>query len=815
MTVTTALGRSTTYRVGALSTGATQRIVELPSGLAGTSVGGAGGAVTKTLPDGRVLSSTPGPDPRFGLLSPFVTTEVLTTPGGKTLSIARSRAATLLDPSDAMSFTTLTDTTTVNGKSFLEVFAKAPRTITRTTPVGRHVTTTLDNKGRVVMMEVGGVLPVQLAYDAHGRLETATQGPRILTRGYGPGGFLANITDPLGQMETFGVDAIGRVLSETRPDGEETLYDYDAAGNRTSVTPPGRPDHVFGYTPVDLQASYEPPDLLTGPAPTSWSYDLDRKPTLMTKAGGVDVGFGYDDAGRQTSVTFPGGVITRGYDPTTGKLATVTGPAGVTVSYGYDGHLLTDVTWAGAVAGTLHRTYNNDHQVTSETVNGAGAVSFGRDDDGLLTTAGGLTLTRDAQNGRVTGASVGIVAEGLGYDAFGAVEQRAVTAAGAALLSTTNVRDALGRIIARIETIQGETHTDGYVYDAAGRLTDVYRDGLLAAHHELDDNGNRLSRTTPGGAVAGSYDDQDRLTAYGGMTYAYLDSGELLSRMDTATGATTLFTYDATGNLRQVTLPDGTVIEYVVDGLGRRVGKKIGGALVKGWLYVDALRPLAELDGSGAVTARFIYGEQVNVPEAMIKGGVTYRIVTDHLGSPRIVVDAATGVVAQQIDYDELGRVVLDTSPGFQPFGFAGGLYDADTGLVRFGARDYDPEVGRWTAKDPLLFDGGDTNLYGYVLADPMNGLDSTGTAKTFCKKADHGAECMIKCAQAGVPCAAGRHHPYSPSAGVGLLYSCGSIFGVVDLCSYSYPDGDTCHFPKIGPPLCVYAGGKEDTCEP
>ena len=65
--------------------------------------------------------------------------------------------------------------------------------------------------------------------------------------------------------------------------------------------------------------------------------------------------------------------------------------------------------------------------------------------------------------------------------------------------------------------------------------------------------------------------------------------------------------------------------------------------------------------------------------------------------------------------------MVVDTNPGFQPSGFAGGLYDPDTGLVRFGARDYDPDVGRWTAVDPILFAGGDTNLYGYVLNDPVN----------------------------------------------------------------------------------------------
>jgi len=71
---------------------------------------------------------------------------------------------------------------------------------------------------------------------------------------------------------------------------------------------------------------------------------------------------------------------------------------------------------------------------------------------------------------------------------------------------------------------------------------------------------------------------------------------------------------------------------------------------------------------------------------------------------------------------------MLDTNPGFQPFGFAGGLYDPQTGLVRFGVRDYDPETGRWTAKDPIGFDGGDTNLYGYVVNDPVNLFDPLGT---------------------------------------------------------------------------------------
>jgi RHS repeat-associated protein len=126
------------------------------------------------------------------------------------------------------------------------------------------------------------------------------------------------------------------------------------------------------------------------------------------------------------------------------------------------------------------------------------------------------------------------------------------------------------------------------------------------------------------------------------------------------------------------------------------------------------------------VVSRFVYGGKVNVPEYMIKGGATYRIVTDHLGSPRLVVNVANGAIAQRLDYDEFGNVTQDTNPGFQPFGFAGGIYDADTKLVRFGVRDYDAEIGRWTCKDPIGFAGGQ-NFYWYVANDPINLFDPFG----------------------------------------------------------------------------------------
>ncbi|MEW5878216.1 MAG: RHS repeat domain-containing protein [Acidobacteriota bacterium] len=119
--------------------------------------------------------------------------------------------------------------------------------------------------------------------------------------------------------------------------------------------------------------------------------------------------------------------------------------------------------------------------------------------------------------------------------------------------------------------------------------------------------------------------------------------------------------------------------------------------------------------------------DHINVPEVLEKGGRTYRILHDHLGSPRLVIGTQTGEIAQELHYDAWGNVVFDSNPGFQPFGFAGGLYDTHTKLLRFGARDYDPQVGRWTAKDPIGFEGGQSNLFGYAIADPTNRHDPFG----------------------------------------------------------------------------------------
>ncbi|MFC2136431.1 RHS repeat-associated core domain-containing protein [Bacteroidota bacterium] len=115
------------------------------------------------------------------------------------------------------------------------------------------------------------------------------------------------------------------------------------------------------------------------------------------------------------------------------------------------------------------------------------------------------------------------------------------------------------------------------------------------------------------------------------------------------------------------------------------------------------------------------------MPDYIIKGDSTYFVVSDHLGSIRLVVNSVTGNVVQEINYDAYGSMLFDSNPGWQPFGYAGGLYDVHTQLTRFGARDYDPSVGRWTNKDPIGFGGMVSNLYEYSKNDPINNLDISG----------------------------------------------------------------------------------------
>jgi RHS repeat-associated protein len=483
--------------------------------------------------------------------------------------------------------------------------------------------------------------------------------------------------------------------------------------------------------------------------------NLDKQPTFVNRPGAGQIAFTYEQqTGRLSTLIYPKGpdasdgtvTVTASYYPDSGELYSLGASDGETLSYGdgsaastgYDGSLLTSTTFSGTVSGTVSWSYNNDFRVTDVTVtagSNAGRVNFGYDTDGLLSSmspttdpSSGLLISRDygSLNGLVTATSLGSISDTRSYTGFGELSDlKAVH--GSTTLFEENIpdngvgRDSLGRIQQKTETIEGVSHTYGYSHDSAGRLWQVSVDGVLAATYTYDANGNRTGG--PGLSTAPVYDNQDRLLSYGKWAFAYTANGDLTTKTDTSNGQVTGFRYDGVGNLRHVDLPDGRAIDYVIDGRNRRVGKKVNGVLTRQWLYGgDPLHPIAEIEASGGMA---VFGGT----EYMVKGGVMYRIVKDHLGSPRLIVNATTGALVQRLDCDEWGNVTVSgTQPaGWQPFGFAGGIYDPDTGLVRFGARDYDPVVGRWTSKDPINFRGGDNLLYGYVENDPINRVDVSG----------------------------------------------------------------------------------------
>ncbi len=724
---TTGLGRLTNYKVEQFSNGNRQRNNTLPDGLNAGFTEGASGAQSISFPDGTVGSATQKPDPRFAMQAPVVGSESVNTPGGLAYAIATTRTASLSNPNNPLSLISQTETTNINGRVYSATFNAGTKTTTMTSPQGRAQSLVVDSLGRTTSNQIGGLLATNISYDSQGRLATISQGSgidqRLMTFSYNPQGLLQNAVDPENRVLSLTYDLAGRILTETRPDGKVIAYNYDANGNIASLAPPGRPAHAFGFSPVNLKSGYVSPSVAGGGTnQMTYAYNLDRQLDLITRADGGAIDYAYDSAGRLSTLTIPAGVYTSAYSPATSKLTSIAAPGGANLAFTYDGALLTGNAWSGSVMGGVTRTYDNSFRLTNLAVNGSG-IAFVYDNDDLITQAGALTQTHHAQHGLLTGSTLDTITDSWSYNGFAEATSYSASAGGSPLYGTQYTRDKLGRITQKIETLGGVTDTYDYIYDLAGRLSQVKKNSVTTGSYTYDDNGNRL--TGPGFSGA-SYDDQDRLLSHNGnISYSYSAEGELATK-SVGVDATT-FQYDALGNLRSANLPASTQIDYVIDGQNRRIGKRVNSVPTQGFLYEDQLRLVAEMDGSNNVISRFVYAGRVNVPDYMVKGGVTYRIITDDVGSVRLVVNAATGTVMQRLDYDEFGKVIQDTNAGFQPFGFAGGMYDTHTGLVRLGARDYDPATGRFTIKDFLRFAGRSSNLYEYAFGDPINHFDPDG----------------------------------------------------------------------------------------
>jgi len=176
----------------------------------------------------------------------------------------------------------------------------------------------------------------------------------------------------------------------------------------------------------------------------------------------------------------------------------------------------------------------------------------------LLTSAGSLTITRDTDNGLITGSSQTNVSTSQSYNSYAEVLNYNATYNASQLYNVDYTRDNLGRITQQIETIEGGTQTLDYDYDLAGRLIQVKTNGVETESYDYDDNGNR---THVNGVLTATYDAQDRLLSHGDFVYTYTDNGELLTKTDISNNEVTSYVYDVIGNLVEVNLPDTTKIE--------------------------------------------------------------------------------------------------------------------------------------------------------------------------------------------------------------------------------------------------------------
>lgn len=726
--VTTAEGVTTTYQDELLESGDRRRARTDPGGGQTVALIHPDGRRELAYPDGTTATIVSGPDPRFGVQAPILASLVVATPGGLTGTRTATRAVVLTNPDDPLSLVSMTDTVTRNGKTETQVYDAATRTFTTTTAGGRSIVTTLDAVGRRVLRHVDpglGGEPILWSYDAQGRLDELSHGAQSWTWTYDAKNRPTARVDALGGSLGATFDLADRRTAVSLPSGKSYGLQRDPNGNPTVLAMPSTATHALAYDQADLLTSYTPPSS----SPYAFTRDDDRRVMQVALPSGRTKTHAFDAADRLVAITTAEAISSLTYAAgrrLTQLTRTPTTGTPQTIAFTYDADVPIGATWTGAATADYDYDWSDDFLLASLAVtSGTDTVTtnYVRDDDGFVTGLGPFTLTRSGPGGAATAITDGTATTTLTYDALGRVASRALTVGGVGKYSAVYTFDAVGRVTRKVETVAGVPATFDYTYDADGQLLQVKRDDDVVETYAYDANQNRLSRKLGGGAVENAtYDTQDRLTQQGAVAYTSDADGFVVQR-----GADT-FQWAATGELLQATV-GGQTVTYGYDGLRRRVSRTLGGVTTQ-YLYGDpgeALRVTHTRDAGGTFTT--YYYDDGGRLFALERSGTRYYVAADQLGSPIAVVDA-TGTLVKTREYDAFGRVVSDGAPSFElALGFAGGIADPTTGFVRFGARDYDPAAGRWTGRDPALYEGRQANLYAYVHNSPVNLVDPSGLA--------------------------------------------------------------------------------------
>jgi RHS repeat-associated protein len=566
-------------------------------------------------------------------------------------------------------------------------------------------------------------------------------------------GTLRSATDGNGNKTTYGYNSLRQLTSINPPVAGtngvvgtqlgSTSMTYDSLGRLATLTDGKGQVHTYSYDPLDRLKK----DLLSSGDYFQYTYDAagnlkqrDEKKGASTTSSA----YGYDTLNRPSSEGFPGGQ-SNGYTYTlNSQLATLTTTGGTT-SYGYDAiDRVTSITDPS----NAQVTYAYDDGTTGSTPRSQ-----------TMTMPGGAATKTDFnQSGRPTKIETA--------NSSGAIQRRSYSYA------DTGAATGTGALVTTMTDLAGITTT--YHYNATGLLDDVKKPNGSNTDEwawAFDHASNRLSKTTTfaGSSTTTSY----KYNANNQLCWTV--TGTSSNACNNAPTGGIGYTYDADGN--QLTgNPTGT---FVYDAYNRTTSM---GSTSLGYLsptqnelvsfgstsmQYTALGLSAEINGSSKTY--FIRDPSGNVVAQRRVSGTTLQgtdyFVADNLGSTTGLVTA--GSVARSWTYDPDGTPASTGTGASTDLLFAGGQ-TLTNGLVHYGARYYNPAVGRWTQPDPLdqLADLNQANRYAYAGGNPINLTDATGlsvwdVAKKVTKKvvgapvsgagaiADFG-KCSYKGAQAG-----------------------------------------------------------------
>ena len=618
-----------------------------------------------------------------------------------------------------------------------------------------------------------------LTYTPAGLISTITDAQNnVTTYGYDAHGNRTSVADAMQNQTTFAYDTGDRLTTITYPDHTTTGFGYDYRGRRTSVTDQNGKQTTYAYDDADRLTS------VTDAAQnlTQYAYDDENNPTGITDANSHATTFQYDTFGRVKETDFPSGhaesyiydaignLITKtdrngnaityvydalnrlqhkGYPDSTGvdyiydlvgKIKQVTDPTG-TYGFAYDnmGRLIGTTTQYTFLTGT---TYSNSYSYDAAS-NRTGFTAPDSSTD---------TYVYDSLN-RLSTLTNSITGQfGFGYDNL----SRRTSLTRPNGVNTTYNYDPLSRLLSILHqaggaTIDGASYTldnagnrtvkqnlqngvtENYTYDPIYQLTQVQQivNGNITTSESYgyDAVGNRLSAFN---VASYSYNNSNQLSSSSdGNSYTYDANGNTLTKSNAS--ATTTYNWDFENRLTSVTLPNGGgVVSFKYDSGGRRV-QKSGPKGTTNYLY-DGDSLTGELDGSGAVLARYAQSPSIDEPLTMVRGGATSFYNFDGLGSITSLANTS-GILTQSYTFDTFGKRTAANGSIINPFQYSGREFDSETGLLDLRARYYDPTAGRFLSGDPLGFGGG-TNFYQYAMNQPTDFIDPYGLlAELYCDK--------------------------------------------------------------------------------